>query len=92
MNTATIPENAIQIRPVRMNGETIKEFTTICFKTNGWLKTTINRLKIIDEIKGDDANILLDILDKDGSILTDLKINRKHFEYLRRTFKLKVID
>jgi hypothetical protein len=60
-------------------------------KSSNFCSLWINRLTVLGMITQDSTPYGLDVLDEDGDIIDEHKLTKSGFEYLRRSWKFKVI-
>ena len=91
-----LPRNVFALRPVRIIGEDLREYSGICapegYESFPWAKSAMNRIAICgigEDYQWD--NCLVDYLDKEGNIIDSVDISRKAFEYAREQWKFKRI-
>ena len=85
-----LQKNIVGIAPNRIINNKIRSFGKLIFITknpNGTVGMIINRLKLFQDEP--DKDILLDLIDKEGSIIEEVTLSKKQFEYLRRMLNLK---
>lgn len=85
--------DAVALRPVRLDvkRDTIIFYEATTFPRNPWAgcELYLRRCRAFGFLENDDARLLIDVLNADGDIVQDFPVNRKGFEYLRRTLKFK---
>ena len=90
-----INKNVTSLRCSRLMGTQIRTYDTIMFPENpiGYIKMWINRLKVFGfPDQKDTSGILLELLDDDDTILQEIMISHKQFEYLRRKLRLRRVQ
>ncbi len=85
---------AFALRPVRVvekNNE-FRFYTAITFPRAPWngCELYLRRCKAFGYLKEDRADLVIDVLDKNGDIIQDFPITRDGFEYLREKLKFVV--
>ena len=89
----SLNENAHALRPVRamVKDNRFRVYTATTFKTPfKGCHLTLRRCDAFGYLKEEGANLVLDVLDKNGDIIQDFPLTKKGFEYLRRVLRFKV--
>ena len=90
----SVPKEAAALRPWRMKDERAVHFTACYFaKLYHGCELTVRRMDAFGMVGAPHDGPLVgerfvDVLDAQGDILTTFEINRKGFEYLRRTLRV----
>lgn len=90
----SVPKEAAALRPWRMKNEQAVHFTAVYFEQPyKGCELTIRRMDAFGMVAEPHDGPLsgerfVDVLDAQGDILTTFEINRKGFEYLRRTLRV----
>jgi hypothetical protein len=89
---ALIPQ-AFALRPVRVDvaNDCFIYYDAITFPGGPWsgCEIYLRRCKACGYLKDDGSNLIIDVLDCDGSIIQDYPITRDGFNYLRRQLKFQ---
>jgi hypothetical protein len=87
-----LDKNAFALRPVRMltKRNEFRYYEATTFPANPFNGCSMCLRRCFDDLKEDDSNLLIDVLDENGDTIQEYPITRKGFNYLRRVLKFKI--
>ena len=87
-----LDKKAFALRPVRMliNKNDFRYYEATTFPANPFNGCSMYLRRCFGDLKEDDSNLSIDVLDENGDIIQEYPITRKGFNYLRMVLKFKV--
>jgi len=87
-----LDKNAFALRPARMlvKKNEFRHYEATTFPANPFNGCSMYLRRCFGDLKEDDSNLSIDVLDENGDIIQEYPITRKGFNYLRMVLKFKV--